>query len=287
LTSVVDLLRCRSCGASNFGQQADHLTCLGCQRVYPIVEGIPDFVSMQGLPTGQREIASYYADEADKYNVSHGSVLPGTEYNISAHYMRLLETYIGPGDQILEIGCGTGRFSQVLRRLSSNLVGTDFSLPMLLQDKGSVPIKVCADTQDLPFRDNIFDICVGIATFSYVPNKEAAVRSMRRVLKPNGRVLLIDMNRKSPIFALSPLAYGDTRKKAHQPWIRESSVTNYRTLFENGGFKILDSGHFSFVPHVAPEWFVFAAGPLDRLLSYTPFARRLAMRLYIVAENST
>jgi hypothetical protein len=142
VTSVVDLLRCRSCGASNFGQQTDHLTCLGCQRVYPIVEGIPDFVSMQGLPAGQHEIASYYADEANKYNVSHGSVLPGTEYNISAHYMRLLETYIGPADQILEIGCGTGRFSQVLRRLSPNLVGTDFSLPMLLQDKGSVPIKV-------------------------------------------------------------------------------------------------------------------------------------------------
>jgi ubiquinone/menaquinone biosynthesis C-methylase UbiE len=285
--SVVDLLRCPSCGASNFGQQTDHLTCLGCQRVYPIIEGIPDFVSMQAFPTGQREIASYYTDEATKYNVSHGSSLPGTEYNINAHYMRLLETYIAPADRILEIGCGTGRFSQVLMRLSPNHVGADFSLAMLLQDKGCVPIKVCADTQDLPFRDSIFDICVGVATFSYLPHKEAAVQSIRRVLKPNGRVLLIDMNRKSPIFALSPLAYGDTRKKAHQPWIRESSVATYSRLFENGGFRILDSGHFSFVPHVSPKWFVVAAGPVDRLLSYTPFARRLAMRLYIVAENAT
>ena len=256
-----------------------------CGRTYQVVNGVPDFVEESDMIQGQKNIHEYYEDVALKYNKSHGSDLFGTEYNIRTHYKKVFQRHLRSCDMVIEIGCGTGRFSKLVCETTKQLVCTDFSMRMLQQGAGRAPNPVCADTQNLPFQNDTFDVCVGVTTFSYVPNKQKALKSIKAILKPGGRIILIDMNRRSPVFFFSRMIYGKLREKNHQPWVLAESSLNYTSkLLESQGFKIIDARNLSFVPHVSPRWFSTAFGWADQLFSTIPLTRRFAMRFYIVAE---
>lgn len=261
------------------------LSCKFCGHSYPVFQGVPDFVRNDTIHSGQDLILEYYEEEAEKYNKTHGSSLAGTEYNIRVYYKKIFEKYIAESDLILEIGCGTGRFSRLLRRISDRLVSTDFSMSMIQQGLGAAPYQVRADSQALPFDDGVFDVCVGVTTFSYIPDKKMALKAIKLVLKPKGRIILIDMDRRSPIFLFSRMIYGKLRNKNHQEWVlKESSFPFTTKLLESEGFRIIEGQNLSFVPHVSPAWFPAMFGWADRLFSWLPFTRRFAMRFFIVAQ---
>lgn len=284
-TKLIDILKCIQCGHAPLAEGENEYKCNNCGRSYGVVRGVPDFVELEQMISGQRDIHEYYENEAGKYNKSHGSDLHGTEYNIRTYYRKVFQRHLSPDLSVVEIGCGTGRFSRLIRESTERLVSTDFSMPMLQQGLGTAPVQVCADSQNLPFRDDRFDVCVGVTTFSYVPDKVKALQSIKQVLKPGGRIILIDMNRKSPIFFFSRLVYGKLRDKNHQEWVLTQSSLDYTSkLLESQGFRIVEGRKLSFVPHVSPPWFTRFFGWADRLFSAIPLSSRYAMRFYVVAE---
>jgi len=101
-----------------------------------------------------------------------------------------------PGD-VLEIACGTGIVTRRMReRLdpSIRLVATDLSRTMLdfarakLADRDGIEWRE-ADAVRLPFTDGEFGAVVCAFGVMFVPDKEAAFREARRVLKPGGTLL--------------------------------------------------------------------------------------------------
>lgn len=101
-----------------------------------------------------------------------------------------------PGD-VLEIACGTGRVTRRLReRLDPafRLVASDLSKPMLdyargkLGDHKGIEWRE-ADAVNLPFRDGEFGAVVCAFGIMFVPDKQAAFREARRVLKEGGILL--------------------------------------------------------------------------------------------------
>ncbi|WP_444902457.1 bifunctional demethylmenaquinone methyltransferase/2-methoxy-6-polyprenyl-1,4-benzoquinol methylase UbiE [Microbulbifer sp. SSSA007] len=111
-----------------------------------------------------------------------------------------------PGQKILDIAGGTGdltaRFSRIVGD-SGQVVLADINESMLrvgrdrLLDRGIAGnvVPVQADAQYLPFPDNTFD-CITIAFgLRNVTDKDLALRSMLRVLKPGGRLLVLEFSR--------------------------------------------------------------------------------------------
>ena len=113
--------------------------------------------------------------------------------------------------RLLDVGCGTGTLLNLLSRdpLAERLVGLDYSPVMIrlaiekldarrqsaadpAQDAGAPPGFVVGDSERLPFADGTFDLVTCCNSFHHYPHQAAAVRSFCRVLRPGGRLILID-----------------------------------------------------------------------------------------------
>lgn len=113
---------------------------------------------------------------------------------------------IRPGQMILDIAGGTGDLALgLLKKIGKKglVVLADINDSMLtegrkrLTDKGFVSnvTYVLADAENLPFHDNFFD-CITIAFgLRNVTCKEAALKSMYRVLKPGGKCLILEFSK--------------------------------------------------------------------------------------------
>jgi len=113
---------------------------------------------------------------------------------------------VRPGHRVLDIAGGTGDLSARFSRLVGDtglVVLADINRSMLavgrdkLTDAGlcSNLVYAQADAQQLPFPDNTFD-CISIAFgLRNVTDKDQALRSMQRVLKPGGRLLVLEFSR--------------------------------------------------------------------------------------------
>jgi ubiquinone/menaquinone biosynthesis C-methylase UbiE len=115
----------------------------------------------------------------------------------------LLETFTPADRRVLDIGCGTGQFAAaVLERFPETQVwGMDLSDGMLRQCRqrcqaaGGRLNLVQGDSQRLPFEDDSFDVITCTHSFHHYPRQECVVAEMHRVLRPGGRLLIIDGDR--------------------------------------------------------------------------------------------
>jgi SAM-dependent methyltransferase len=98
---------------------------------------------------------------------------------------------------VLEVAAGTGLnlpHYQAARRV----VATDPEAAMLARarqrvEKAPRPVRlIAADAQALPFPDHTFDTVVATLAFCTIPEPEAAFRELRRVLKPGGKLHLLE-----------------------------------------------------------------------------------------------
>lgn len=94
------------------------------------------------------------------------------------------------GNEVLEIGCGTGQFSISLSKVSSSYIATDYSINMINEFKNnyngdSIEFMV-EDITNLSFPDNKFDIVLIPNVLHVLKDYNKALEEAFRVLKPNG-----------------------------------------------------------------------------------------------------
>jgi len=117
-----------------------------------------------------------------------------------AHDALLSQARFAPGERVLDVACGTGLVTfQAARRVGSggSVIGIDISGEMVLAAEhrarglalGNVQFQRM-DGELLAFADGSFDVVVCALGLMYMPEPEQALREMRRVLKPGGRLLL-------------------------------------------------------------------------------------------------
>ena len=123
---------------------------------------------------------------------------------------------LGPGQRVLDVGCGPGRHSRALAALGCEVVGLDISAPFLLAARaaggaGPRPGWVRADARALPFAPGCFDAAISLCQggFGLLGGHDDAgvVRQMASVVRPGGRVALSAF---SAYFAVRYLEEGDT-----------------------------------------------------------------------------
>ncbi|MBE9108208.1 class I SAM-dependent methyltransferase [Nodosilinea sp. LEGE 07298] len=101
--------------------------------------------------------------------------------------------------RVLDLACGTGEFERLLLQDSPDqlITGIDISEQMLaiahqkLKPYPNVSLQL-ATASDLPFADRSFDVIVSANSFHYFDNPELALKEIKRVVTPGGRVVILD-----------------------------------------------------------------------------------------------
>ncbi len=117
---------------------------------------------------------------------------------------RLLLEMLAPlsGDRVLDVGCGTGIFTQDVLSCGAEVIGIDLSCPMLKKAIGRTAdlgfTGLCGDMYSLPFPDNCFDKVYSMTAIEFVPDVRRAVAELNRVVRRGGRVVVTTLNSLSP-----------------------------------------------------------------------------------------
>lgn len=113
-----------------------------------------------------------------------------------------------PGDHVLDVACGTGDLSRLFARSAADRVtGADFCPEMLAvartKKSAGAPVEyVEADAMNLPFESNSFDIVSIAFGIRNVADPAAAIREFARVLRPRGRLVILEFSRpRNPVIA--------------------------------------------------------------------------------------
>src|SRR5215472_1718038 len=104
-----------------------------------------------------------------------------------------------PGARLLDVGCGTGRWVRRYKELGFSPVGVDATFGMLRIARAhqtNAPLTVGL-AQRLPFSDSVFDCLSDITVVQHIPYdlQSTALREMVRVLRPGGRMILLELTR--------------------------------------------------------------------------------------------
>ena len=149
-----------------------------------------------------KRVAGVFTSVAGKYDVMNDLMSAG----LHRVWKRFAVSVSGvrEGQRVLDVAGGSADLSRLfLKKVGSSgqVVLTDINNAMLrvgrdrLLDEGfATPVTQC-DAEHLPFPDNYFD-CVSIAFgLRNVTHKDAALRDMRRVLKPGGRLIVLEFSK--------------------------------------------------------------------------------------------
>jgi ubiquinone/menaquinone biosynthesis C-methylase UbiE len=156
------------------------------------------------------------------------------KYN--ARSLALLRPLLGEdAGEVLDLACGTANLLPMVARYA----GVDGSLEMLLAARRKHPAAAlaAADAAALPFADARFDTVVCASAFHVFPEPERALGEVRRVLRPAGRLLLLDWSRARPTM------------RALNAWLRLTG-DRYRRMYtqaeagallQGAGFRVVTS----------------------------------------------
>jgi len=181
---------------------------------------------------------------------------------------------------VLDIGCGTGLFAERLRAAlpDSRVFGVDLVADMLAQGAprwnhhADAVFPVQGDSERLPFASGSFDFVTCANSFHHYPDQEQAVAEMRRVLKPGGRLLLLDGYRDAP---WGWFIY-DVCVTFREGNVHHASARRFREILERAGFQAIAQkvrrgpAPFLLNEAIAAEPISVAPGPHFRLRSTTP-----------------
>src|SRR5262249_13480836 len=111
--------------------------------------------------------------------------------NATAHAVVL------PGDRVLDACCGTGDLAIAAQRAGSYVTGLDFSERMLerARTKSGRIGWIRGDALALPFADDSFDVATVGFGVRNLEDLESGLRELRRVLRPGGRIGILELTR--------------------------------------------------------------------------------------------
>lgn len=187
----------------------DVIFCSECSQEYKIIDGVPCLFVKENLPDNFDKQTAFFNAESIKR--SHGE-----SFKIDAwqrKYIEVFEDYSGVScahefvsssdvppfeGYLLDNGCGSGYMTVGLAGKYKMVVSCDLTLSNLLilernLEKSNLDnvILCCCSSDNLPLKSGIFDDCCMNAVLEHIPNEKSAISELSRVLKPDGKQMLV------------------------------------------------------------------------------------------------
>ena len=156
------------------------------------------------------KVAEVFHSVANKYDVMNDLMSLGIHRVWKRFTIEL--SGVHKGQRVLDIAGGTADLSIAFAKRvgpTGQVVLTDINGSMLgvgrdrMLDQGFMPQAVQCDGEKIPFPDNYFDIVTVAFGLRNMTHKDAALAEMRRVLRPGGRLLVLEFSKVAP--PLAPL----------------------------------------------------------------------------------
>jgi ubiquinone/menaquinone biosynthesis C-methylase UbiE len=113
------------------------------------------------------------------------------------YHVKLILEHLGDlsGKRVLDAGCGKGRFARIVkeRHPAAHVSGLDISEQMLKHVPSDIN-KSAGSMTELPFESASFDAAYATESLEHAVEIERAVAELCRILKPGGRLVVIDKN---------------------------------------------------------------------------------------------
>lgn len=173
-----------------------------------------------------------------------------SKYSHPPFHKRLVKEIFSPPaldkkDKIIDIGCGAGGLSRKLAKIvtEGEVVGLDISEGYIKKLKQSIERDRSgnyknlefrlASAEDIPYPDDYFDCAVSSASFSFWSKPEKGLEEIGRVLKPGGKLYIVDVYKEEPL-STTVGAKIFSRFSAYKTNFYSSQ--EFREFFERAGF---------------------------------------------------
>ena len=173
------------------------------------------------FPTEEIPWAVKYALDGEQAKIAH-------HFNVTAHhYAQTMDASDGRAqailedvkayDRVLDAGCGNGRYAVLVsqHQPTAQVHAVDISAEMLKAIPSEIHTRQ-STIQSLPYPDGHFDVVFCVEALEHAPNPAAAIKEFSRVLKPNGRLLIIDKNQAK---------LGQLKIEAWEQWFDVEALT--------------------------------------------------------------
>ena len=182
-------------------------------------------------PQSKRQyVRRLFATIADRYDLITRVLSYGQDARWKAKLVAIAD--VKTGERALDLACGTGDIAFAMTARGARTIGLDITHRMLQLASlrsSHVPL-ITGDMTSLPFRSDAFDLVTTGYGLRNVPDLDAAIAEIARVLKPRGRLLSLDFNKpESAVIRTAYLAYL-TAVGSTLGWILHRDPDTYRYI---------------------------------------------------------
>lgn len=198
-TGLVSLV-CPACRAL-LERRAESYQCRACGSNYPVMGGITRM--LPGLSRAEEQVRGAFDFEHRRYQKArYLRIGPGlvdawlADVQLPGEYFK--------GKTVLDMGCGSGRWSYAMALLGARVVAVDFCDAAvevtrdITRDLPAVQV-IQASLFHLPFNPGQFDVVVSWGVLHHTPDTAAAFRAIASLVRPGGMLYVMVYERRSPL----------------------------------------------------------------------------------------
>ena len=237
--------------------------------------------------------------KAEKEFFDHYSKQKRYEVLEEKGYQKLLsefENLVCPkkGERVIDLGCGTGAFTQRLKKLDLAMMGMDISTESIIKAKKNILDVnfLVGDIEKTGLKDNSFDIIIYSGVLHHFPDFSEVLNEGFRILKSGGRMFSYDTNLDNPIMALY--------RHPKSPFYSRKGLTSNERLFtrrkieikvKKAGFEKIKVRAVSGIPYKSVELkavnkFLFLYNLWETLFEHLSVSKKFGSFLLCCSEKA-
>lgn len=131
-------------------------------------------------------------------------------------HVRAVMDAMNGAQRVLDLGCGKGRFARLVKDANPKAQVVAFDLAVSMLRVASTDLDRCAGSMlELPFPDGVFDGLYATESLEHAVDIEKAIAELCRVVRPDGKIVIIDKNAEH---------WGKLKTPAWEKWFRAKEL---------------------------------------------------------------